>query len=239
MTAFEAAATDAAKTLGHFLRGEETDLDAAERAVVIAETACELAGTAIGLETLAGKLAWGADLGPGVAGAALRLLGLEPRWNNLGTAVDRLRMPPLTEAIDGARQADACFLRLVEGLHPVDEVAARPVRLDDAERWLRLRREVERAEREFRGRDRPDTAAFGPAWNGRATEWGRLAAGLAWAASVKTALGGAISPEGAARLATMLQEKPALGLPLENWTASIGNITAQFQRHRASQVQGS
>jgi very-short-patch-repair endonuclease len=236
VSAFEAAATGAAKILGHFIRGEETDLDAAERGVGIAETACKLAGTTIGPESLAKRLAWGADLGAGVAQAALRILELEPRWNTLGAVVTHLRTPPLTKAIDGARQADTATLRVIDELHVVDTVAGRPVRLDDAERWLRLRREIDEAERDFCDRAAADAVAFGAAWSGRSTEWDRLAAGLAWAGSVKSALGGVVSPESAARLATMSMDEPALVVPLDRWAGSIGDITALFEEQRANQV---
>ncbi len=234
--AFEAGAKDAAKILGHFLRGEETDLDAAELGVVIAETACKLAATAISPETLAKRLAWGGHLGAGVAETALRILELEPRWSALGSAVAKLRTSPLNKAIDGTRQADAAMLRVLEELRFVDSVAAIPARLDDAERWLTLRREVEEAERGFRDRAAADVASFGAAWDGRATDWGRLAAGLAWAGSVKSALGGPLSAEAAVRLTTMPVDQPALGLHLDKWDRSIGDIAARFEAQRGDQV---
>ncbi len=237
VSAFEAAGSDAAKILGHFFRGEETDLDAASRGAVNAEAACELAGTAIGPETLAKRLAFGAVLGPGVAQAALRIQGLEARWDALGAAAAQLRTPPLSKAIDGACQADAAVRRVVDELRVVDAVATRPARLDDAERWLRLRRGVEEIERSFRDRAAEDAVAFGAAWNGRATEWRTLDAGLAWAAAVKkTALGGHVSAESAVQLATMPGDEPALSLPLERWASSIRELTAQFQEQRANKV---
>jgi hypothetical protein len=237
VSAFEAAAANAAEILGHFLRGEESDLDAAERGAAVAEAACNLAGAAIGPETLARQLARDADpLGPGVAQAALRIVGLEARWGALGAAAAQLRTLPLAHAIDGARQADAAMLRVVKQLHVVDAIAAKPVRLDDAEKWLRLRSEIEEAERDLRDRAAADVDAFGPAWNGRATEWDRLAAGIAWAAAVKAALGGPVSRECATRLATMPVPEPALGDPLGRWATSNGKIAAQFDEPRAEEV---
>jgi very-short-patch-repair endonuclease len=236
VSAFETAVRDTAKTLGHFLRGEETDLDAAERGARVAEAACELAGTTIRPERLAKRLAWDGDLGTRVVQAARRILGLEPRWDALGAAAANLRTPPLNKAIDGARQADAATLRVVEELQVVDTLTARPGRLDDVERWLRLRHEIEKAERDFSDRAGADTKAFGPEWNGRATQWDRLGAGLAWALEVKAALGGALSPECATRLATMPVDEPVLGPPLGRWAGSIGEISALFEQQRAGEV---
>ncbi len=236
VSSFETAAADAARILGHYLRGEETDLDAAERGADVAEDACELAGTAIGPETLAKRLAWGADLGSGVPQVALKILELGPRWDALGAAVADLSAPPLSKAIDGAHEADAAMLRVIEELRVVDAIAARSTRLDDAERWLKNRREIEEAERGFHDRAAADAAAFGEAWNGRSTEWAPLAAGLAWAGSVKSAFGVALSPEAAARLTTMSVEEPALGGPLGRWVGNIRDIMALFEGHRADQV---
>jgi len=236
VSVLEVAARDCGKALGHFLRGEDTDLDAAERGAGVAEAACELAGTAIRPETLAQRLAWDGDLGPGVAQAALRILALEPQWDALGPPTARLRTPPLSEAMDGARQAAAATLKVVHELQIVDGLTVTPARLDDTERWLRLRQKIEAAERDFSERAAADASAFGPGWNGRATEWDRVAAGLAWAAEVKAALGGPVAPECATRLATMPVGEPVLGSPLERWAGSTEAISAQFEEQRAEAV---
>jgi len=171
-----------------------------------------------------------------VAQAALRILALEPRWAALGAVTAELFTPPLRKAIDGARQADDATLRVVKALCVVDALAARPVELDDAEKWLRLRREIEEYERDFRERAEADSTDFGPVWNGRATEWDRLAAGLAWCGMVKKVLGDTVLPECALRLATMPVGEPVLGSSLGKWAGSNRDISAQFKEQRSGEV---
>lgn len=233
---FETACAEVAPVLGHFLRGEESDFDAAERALAVAETASSLSGTSVSPEVLAKCLGWRAEADPVLVQAATAVTAQLARWGEPGDAVARLAGLPLQTALDELSLADAALLDLIGDLRQVDEVAGRPARLDDAERWLQLRHAVDEAERMFRDNSAEDSDALGVEWRGRATDWARMNAGLSWAKAMKAALLGPVSAECAHCLATKGIEPPELGLQLGRWAESTSGITLLFQEQRAAQT---
>lgn len=227
---------DLAKPLGHFFRGEETDLVAANRGADVAQSACELAGMSVRPDSLAKRIAFGADPGPEIAQAAQAILDLDSRWESLGSVAAQLRNSALPKAIEGVRQADAAMQQVLDVLRQVEGIAGQPARLEDCVRWLELRQRIEQHERFFHEHAAQGLNDFGLGWCGRTTDWSLLEAGLDWAGEAKSALDGPVSADTAERLTTMPIPTPFFAPILELWLLSIREVAAQFMEPRATDM---
>lgn len=226
--ALEAVRADVAGALGHFLQGEGTDLDAVESALELADDACKLAGASISAEALGNCLSHDAVLQPIVSTASRGIATLQEKWVRVDAAVKELGKRPIRGVLVELAEADKALLRLLGGLGEVDGVVGRAARLDDAERWLHDRHVVDSVARAFEAAMADDINALGPEWQGAATKWARIEAGLDWARSFKVALGHLPSEASARHFATVSCETPVLGRPLAMWAESVAAIALLF-----------
>jgi very-short-patch-repair endonuclease len=234
--AFESAVEAASQVLGSYLRGESTDFERIDGAFALAEKILELAGTEISSGSLARQLSVGSEVSSALQTAAERIAALARPWEALRLSWADLEDRPLPDALARAQRIVDVTSAAAEGLVRIDSVGERPVQLGDALRWLRLRREHETTTRRFADQAAADLALFGPVWLGRNTDWGRLGAGLDWAAALRTILARAVPDDCAERLVNMPAPPTVLAAPLGDWTASTEAIVSNFAGEQSRAV---
>ena len=220
--------------LGTYYEGTETDFDALDAAVKIANEAIELVGpeldsVLLGEVFTSAKAALVLDMR-----ATEKLMGdLELSMTQVNTHIAAALSTGNLDHIEAmAKQLEPLLPLVVQSLDEVAKSMSQPVSVGLMHELLRRRDELEVCRASLDGKYSGDTQLFGTLYQGVNTNWGVLQEVLESIVQVRNVLGGAVDESTAIQLLQSRLRSEPLQDALSKWNGSLDAVLQRFQDER-------